>query len=200
MFNVIIAHNSNFGIGLNGKIPWKNTQELKLFRDITHNSILIMGRKTVENLPHLQNRTIFCITSKDKLESDENNSRIFKNLEDALDTASNEYPDKKVFVAGGAQIYREALEKWVDRLNKVYISIIQDSTICDVHFDIYKYLGDWNIVINKNCPQFTNYVLQKENIEYSIIASYGIVGNIKCKNPESNSCTECYFDSMLYNG
>ncbi len=27
--------------------------------------------------------------------------------------------------------------------------------------------------------------LQKENIEYSIIASYGIVGNIKCKNPES---------------
>lgn len=163
MFNIIIAHNAEFGIGLNGNIPWKNSQELKLFREITDDSILIMGRKTVETLPFLNNRKVFCISRKGELNQDNNNSKIFNSIDDALTFAEKEFPDKKIFVAGGAEIYREALEKHYDTLYRIYVSIIQDSTRCDVHFDIYHYISDYNIVFTKSSSNFTHYVLQKDN-------------------------------------
>ena len=51
----------NYGIGKNNLLPWKIKDELKIFKEKTLNSIIIVGRKTVESLPYLKDRTIFCI-------------------------------------------------------------------------------------------------------------------------------------------
>ena len=48
-----------FGIGKDGILPWNLKEELNIFKEKTHNSIIIMGRKTVEKLPKLKNRIIF---------------------------------------------------------------------------------------------------------------------------------------------
>lgn len=49
-FDLVVARSLNFGIGINGKLPWHIPADLKMFKQITcwgsgTNSI-IMGRKT----------------------------------------------------------------------------------------------------------------------------------------------------------
>lgn len=46
-------------IGLNGELPWKNSDDLRVFKKITDNSVLIVGKRTAEKLPELPNRTLF---------------------------------------------------------------------------------------------------------------------------------------------
>lgn len=60
MLGLILATDSNFGMALNGKIPWKNTQDLKWFKHVTTGKNLIMGTNTLKSLPKqsLPNRTI----------------------------------------------------------------------------------------------------------------------------------------------
>lgn len=51
MFSIIVAADINNGIGKNGKLPWNIPDDLRIFRTITTNSTVIMGRKTWESLP-----------------------------------------------------------------------------------------------------------------------------------------------------
>ena len=76
MFNLIVAHNSNYGIGFEGKIPWHANakSDLRLFRELTRNSILIVGRKTAEFLPKLEDRMVICLSRSGNLTMDNNNN------------------------------------------------------------------------------------------------------------------------------
>ena len=60
--NVILAVDKLFGIGLEGKLSWNIKDELNIFKEKTFDSVLIMGRKTIECLPKLKNRIIFGIS------------------------------------------------------------------------------------------------------------------------------------------
>lgn len=61
--NIIAACDNKFGIGKDGKLPWSYKEDLQLFKRLTTNNILIMGRKTVESIPVLlTNRTIFVLS------------------------------------------------------------------------------------------------------------------------------------------
>lgn len=45
-------------IGLLGKIPWHKPDDLRLFKKVTENSIVIAGKRTSLGLPELLNREI----------------------------------------------------------------------------------------------------------------------------------------------
>ena len=71
-FIIIAATTKNNGIGMNGKLPWKNNTDMKYFKNITTQRIdenkinaVIMGRKTFQslNFKPLPNRLNICITS-----------------------------------------------------------------------------------------------------------------------------------------
>ena len=49
--NLIWAQDYNGGIGKEGNIPWYISEDLKHFKKLTQNSIVIMGRKTWDSLP-----------------------------------------------------------------------------------------------------------------------------------------------------
>ena len=54
MFNIIVAVDSNNGIGLNNKLPWIIREDLNFFKMMTtgkKNNVVIMGRKTWESIP-----------------------------------------------------------------------------------------------------------------------------------------------------
>lgn len=165
MINVILAHNNNLGIGLNGKLPWKCKEELQYFKDVTMNSVLIIGRKTVENLPHLEGRVILCLSSTGVLNTDKNNTKVLNTLENCIDYAKTNFKDRKIFVAGGESIYKMVLTKYLHLVQKIYLSIIKDNTICDTYFNIYDYLSDWNIISSHKMENFVGYILQRENKE-----------------------------------
>ena len=50
--NVIVAYDKrNGGIGKDNELVWKLSQDLKNFKSITKDGIVVMGRKTWESLP-----------------------------------------------------------------------------------------------------------------------------------------------------
>ena len=103
MFNVIIAMTKKGGIGFENKIPWKCVEELQLFKNITNDNVLIVGRKTYESLPLLKNRIIMVLSSN--VNKDINNS--FTSLSDALTYTSNTYNNELsvYFIFSVSQIY-----------------------------------------------------------------------------------------------
>ena len=63
MFNIIACSTKSFGIGKDGNLPWYISEELKLFKKITLNNILLIGRKTMDNIKPLKNRNVFVLRS-----------------------------------------------------------------------------------------------------------------------------------------
>lgn len=71
-FIIIAAKTKDGGIGIHGKLPWKNSMDMKYFKNITTQRInekkinaVIMGRKTFQslNFKPLPDRLNICITS-----------------------------------------------------------------------------------------------------------------------------------------
>ena len=60
---LIAAHDQNNIIGYNNEIPWNLPEDLRRFRELTLNNIVIMGRKTFESISKpLKNRINIVIT------------------------------------------------------------------------------------------------------------------------------------------
>ncbi len=99
--HLIWAQDKNKGIGANGKLPWHIPEDLKNFKKITSDSIIIMGRKTWESLPikPLPNRRNI-VLSKTKNMKMEN----FNSYEECIAKLKLENVDK-IFIIGGRSIY-----------------------------------------------------------------------------------------------
>ena len=54
MFSIISCINKNFTIGQDGNLVYRISNDLKNFRRMTLNNVVIMGRKTFESLPNSQ--------------------------------------------------------------------------------------------------------------------------------------------------
>ena len=48
----IVAFCQNYGISFKNNIPWRISEDLKFFRKMTKDSIVVMGRKTFESIGH----------------------------------------------------------------------------------------------------------------------------------------------------
>lgn len=103
----IVAHSKNKCIGNKNKLIWNLPDDLKHFKKTTLNSVVIMGRKTLQSLPHkLKDRTTIVVSSKpcDDAKADYEACSI----ERALHIAKSLGADK-VYIAGGASIYKQTL-------------------------------------------------------------------------------------------
>lgn len=103
---------TNGVIGNHGKLPWSIPEDLQRFRQLTLHHTVIMGRKTwefdLQERPLPQRTNV--IVSSQSLKSEMPNVEFARSLFQAVDRS-----DEKLFVIGGASIYRQALE-FVDRM------------------------------------------------------------------------------------
>lgn len=70
-FDLVVARSINYGIGLNGKLPWHLPPDLKMFKKITcygpHTNSIIMGRKTFDEIKKPLPNRYNIIISKDSI-------------------------------------------------------------------------------------------------------------------------------------
>ena len=68
MISAIVAVDDNWGIGFNGDLLEHIPEDLKHFKELTENNVVIMGRKTWDSLPKkpLPNRLNMVVTSQIK--------------------------------------------------------------------------------------------------------------------------------------
>jgi dihydrofolate reductase len=127
---LIVAHDAERGIGREGALAWRHQADLALFRRLTMGHVLVMGRRTVESLPPggLPGRRIVCLTRGSAPASAD---RASHDLEGAFAAARElSGPDGRVFVAGGEEVYAQALP----HAGEAYVSEIPGRHGCDRHF------------------------------------------------------------------
>ena len=104
MIGLIVARSINNVIGKKGHIPWKIEGEQKQFKELTVGNVVVMGRKTYEEIGHpLPDRKTIVISKSHKYEAD--GLTTVRSLKEALELAEGQ----KVFISGGYELYKEAL-------------------------------------------------------------------------------------------
>lgn len=93
-------------IGDGKRLPWKLPRDMRLFRRLTANHAIVMGRKTFESLdskPLPRRRNIVVTRNPNYVAG---GCSIAHSIGEAMELAG---PDPRVFVIGGGDIYRQAL-------------------------------------------------------------------------------------------
>ena len=135
---LIVAKSKNNVIGKSGKLPWSFPEDLKHFRKTTMGNFVIIGKKTFLSLPgSLEGRNVI-VLSRDK-NFNPKTAQVANSIEDALDIAKG-----KVFIAGGASVYRQFLPK----ADKLMVTVIDKKVKGDTYFPEFKD-KNWELVDQK---------------------------------------------------
>lgn len=128
MIALIVAYTKNRVIGNKGCIPWKIKGEQKRFRELTTGNVVVMGRRSYEEIGRpLPNRTTIVISNTRNFDCE--NCMTAKSLAEALELAG----DRKVYISGGARLYEEALPL----VEKMYITEIDAEIEGDTYFPVF---------------------------------------------------------------
>ena len=126
------------GIGTQGELLWRISEDLVRFKKLTDGHPVIMGRKTWESLPEkfrpLPNRTNIIITRNSSYEAA--GATLASSLEEAFSAASKAAGAEEVFVIGGGELYKEALP----RADRLYLTLVNDTKDADTFFPEYEEL------------------------------------------------------------
>jgi dihydrofolate reductase len=134
--SIIVATDSKSGISKNKQIPWLNEdwskEDLKRFKSITNDGIIICGRNTYNEIAALRkvndqilpNRTTYVITSN------------VDNICAGATTASSIseviwlHPTSNIFIIGGESLFNAGLEY----ATTIYVTQVEADYSCDQFF------------------------------------------------------------------
>lgn len=126
---VAIARNGVIGKS-SGEMSWHVSEEFKHFKNTTKGFPVIMGRKTFQTLgKSLKDRLNIVLTKNPDFKTEFDEVIIFSSLDDALKFCQK-YNYEKVFIIGGAEIYKLALPI----VDEMIISIMKFEAEGDVYF------------------------------------------------------------------
>ena len=124
---LIVAMDREGGIGKNNDLMWHLPSDMRFFKEKTAGQIVVMGRKNYDSIPEkyrpLPNRENVILTRNSSFEAE--NCQVFNSMEACLEHYKNE-TDRIVFIIGGGEIYRQALEMncveemFITHVDKVY--------------------------------------------------------------------------------
>jgi dihydrofolate reductase len=139
--SIIVAVAENGVIGRQGKLPWRLSDDLRRFKQLTMGHTIIMGRRTWESIgrPLPGRRTVVVSRSPD-----------FRTKVDGVETAicldkaqgiAEAAGDDEAFIVGGAELYRESLGR-ADRLylTRVCAAVEGDTSFPDIEWN------NWQLV------------------------------------------------------
>lgn len=142
---LIFAIDKNWNIGYKGDMLFSIPADLKRFKNITQNNIIIMGRKTFESLPNKQalpNRINIVITREKNYKAE--NTIIVNSLDEMFSMLLelNPYNKLKSYIIGGGEITSQLLPY----CNKAYITKVNKSfNNTDVSIPNLDKYDDWEI-------------------------------------------------------
>lgn len=159
MIAAIVAADLNNGIGYNNELLIHIPKDLKRFKEITSNNIVIMGRNTWESLgrKRLPDRTNIVITRESF--SDEDYGVVFAELDEIKLWLSKQKDNKNehIFIIGGEFIYNELLEY----CDTVYMTrIFHKFENVDKYFPYFPLNADWPIESKSEVYKYKDYTYQ----------------------------------------
>ena len=138
MISMIAAIGKERELGKTGSLLWHLPKDFDYFKTKTLNKVIIMGRKTFESIGKpLPRRKSIVITSQSEWNYD--GVICANSLENALElardfTENNPDFDKELFIIGGGDIYRQAL----DHADTIYLTEVDGAfPYADTFFPVF---------------------------------------------------------------
>lgn len=145
--NLIGAVDRNWAIGKDNRLLISIPNDMKMFRELTLNKIVISGRKTVEtflNGKPLQNRVNIILSENKKLSFD--NAEVVYGIDELMEKLDKLYKEgfssDDVYVIGGESVYRQ-LEEYCDY---AYITKIDCEYEADAYFPNLDEKKEWKLM------------------------------------------------------
>ncbi len=161
MISIIAAMDEKRGIGKDNKIPWHIKEDLVRLKNLTKDHVVILGRKTYESMAWYYNKSgrpmpgkLYIVITRDKVyKPARDNAQAAHSLEEAISfTRSHLARMDEVFINGGGQIFKEAMEK--DLVDRLYLTIVEGDFGADTFFPDY---SKFTKVISENQGQSGEY-------------------------------------------
>jgi dihydrofolate reductase len=126
--SIIAAMDRKRGIGVDNKLPWRLSADLKRFRELTMGHHIIIGRKTYESIGRpLPGRRMIVVTRDRNYNAE--GCDLVHSLEDAIDLA-RERGESEAFICGGAEIYAQS----IDVADRMYLTFVDAEVAADTFF------------------------------------------------------------------
>lgn len=123
-WKAIAAMAENRVIGADGKIPWHLPEDFRWFKQTTMGHTLVMGRKTFASIGKvLPGRSTVVLTRQ---EWSFPGVRVIRNISEI----EPEREEQKVFIVGGAEIYRQTLF----RCDELFLTTVLGAVAGDAFF------------------------------------------------------------------
>ena len=128
------------GIGKNNDLLFKLSADFERMRRLTRGHPLVMGRKTFESIGRvLPDKTSIVVThDPTKVRSVSfftPEVQIVSSLEEGIENAKQSLGGDEIFVFGGGEIFREAIEDGI--VDRLYLTIVQGDFGADTFFPDY---------------------------------------------------------------
>ena len=127
-FKAIAAMSENRVIGQGKKIPWHIPEDFKWFKETTMGHVLVMGRRTFESIGKaLPGRETMVLTRGEFSHPD-------VTVIGSLNEVTPKLEGRTAFIAGGAQIYEQALPRCSD----LFLTLVKREVEGDVFFPVFE--------------------------------------------------------------
>lgn len=126
---LIAAMSLNRVIGRAGGLPWHQPDDLSHFKRLTLHHPVVMGRKTFDSFEGTLPGRLNIVVSRNP-EYRAQGADVVPSLEKALAQAMRKQPEHDVFVAGGGEIYAQALT----RADRIELTVIHAGVEGDAWF------------------------------------------------------------------
>lgn len=139
--NIIVAADSNWGIGKNNQLLVSIPADMKMFRQETTGKVVVMGRKTLESFPNglpLKNRTNIVLTGNKNYKV--NGAIIVHTVEELLEEIKK-YPSDEVYCIGGDSVYKQLLPY----CDTAHVTKIDFAYEADSHFPNLDEMPEWKV-------------------------------------------------------
>jgi dihydrofolate reductase len=149
--SIIAAFDDKRGLGKNNGLLFKIPEDFKRLRTLTTGHPLVMGRKTFASLGRLlPNRSHIVIThDPSRLQTlSYQPEAVATSIVEGIEKAKSFPGSEEIFIFGGGQIFREAIEK--DLVDRLYLTLVKGDYGADTFFPDY--------------PGFTKVIEKKEHV------------------------------------
>lgn len=126
--NIIVTVDNNWAIGRNDEMLVRIPEEQKSLREETVGKVLVMGRKTLENMPGgqpLYGRTNIVLTQNRDYKA--KGVTVLHSFEEALEELKK-YKDEDIYILGGESLYKQFLP-YCDTVHVTKIDYAYDANV-----------------------------------------------------------------------
>lgn len=185
MYNLIACVNKNGLLGQENDLYIKSTKDLYYFSQVTKGhspkqNIIIMGYNTWLSIPNKPLKDRYNIVLTKNHITDVDDICRFSSLEstfDHIETIKDNFGE--VFIIGGATVYEQCLKDYPDKLNKLYISEIDDDWMGNEESKYFNYssiLSDFRVIKERTDnddariynPETNSYIIKNLNIRFIV--------------------------------